>query len=243
MYLTASTLIKNCSVYDFHSLKKQSFIHFNERILQVDTMEHYDIYCSELEEKGFDLSKIHWIEGDSLLVLPGLVAGHTHIYSTFARGLSLPFSPESFQDILEQLWWKIDKELNLTEVYYSGLSAGIDYLKSGVTTVIDHHASGDIRGSLRQLEKALCEHLGLRAGLCFETSDRYIVEECIAENKEFIETHQDNPSVFGLFGLHASMSLSDETLLAVKKMFKRGLFIFMLQKATKIKSIVLNTIK
>lgn len=217
MCSTISTLIYNCSTYDFSTFTPNGFLHFDHEIICLDSMDNYEAYLAKLKEKDIEQSKIQVIDGENLLVLPGLIAGHTHIYSTFARGLSLPFSPNRFQDILDQLWWKIDKELNLNQVYYSGLSAGIEYLKSGVTTVIDHHASGEIIGSLNQLKSALCDDLGLRAGLCFETSDRFVIPECIQENIECMKAHQHSANCFGLFGLHASMSLCDETLRAVKK--------------------------
>jgi len=223
MYLTTnSTIILHCRLYDFHHFHEDAFIHFDTHIRQVDSMDNYPTYKESLDQHEPQTVNLTIIDGNNLLVMPGLVAGHTHIYSTFARGLALPFSPTSFQDILDQLWWKIDKELDLTDVYYSGLSAGVEFLKSGVTSLIDHHASGEIMGSLEQLEKALCTELGLRAGLCFETSDRFDPSTCILENSRFMESHQTSATTFGLFGLHASMSLSDATLKAVKEAVNDG---------------------
>lgn len=214
---TKSTLITSCRIYDFHDYRTNVFIHFDDKIIQVQSMDHYEEYCAQLAKENPDLTGIEVLNGAHLLVMPGLVAGHTHIYSTFARGLSLPFDPKSFQDILDQLWWKIDGEMNLTDVYYSGLYAGLDYLKSGVTTVIDHHASGRIKGSLEMLEKSLCQEIGLRAGLCFESSDRYELSECIHENINYRNDHRSNEDTFGLFGMHASMSLSDDSLKKIKE--------------------------
>lgn len=218
MFLTTkSTLLTSCRIYDFHDYRSNAFIHFDEKIIHVGSMEAYQDYYEQLVSQNPNLEGIEIIEGDHLLVMPGLVAGHTHIYSTFARGLSLPFSPKSFQDILDQLWWKIDGELTLTDVYYSGLYAGLDYLKSGVTTVVDHHASGMIKGSLEMLEKSLCNEIGLRAGLCFETSDRFELLECIEENMKYLDDHRGSNITFGLFGMHASMSLSDDSLKKIKE--------------------------
>lgn len=145
------------------------------------------------------------------LAMPGLVNCHTHIYSTFSRGMNVPFNPKNFKDILEQLWWKLDSKLDLRDVYISGLVYGIDCIKNGVTTLIDHHASGlCIKGSLNELKKSVCSNLGLRGIFCFETSDRFDVDQCIQENAEFLT--ENSQSCAGLFGMHASMSLSDETL-------------------------------
>jgi cytosine/adenosine deaminase-related metal-dependent hydrolase len=125
--------------------------------------------------------------------------------------MSVPFNPKNFKDILEQLWWKLDGKLDCDDVYSSGLVYGIDCIKNGVTSLIDHHASGlCIKGSLEKLQRSVCDDLGLRGIFCFETSDRFDVDECIEENLEFSRSRSQNCA--GLFGMHASMSLEDETL-------------------------------
>src|SRR3712207_9380799 len=85
------------------------------------------------------------------IVMPGLINCHTHIYSTLSRGMNVKFNPKSFKDILNQLWWKLDGKLNKEAVYYSSLIYGCECIKSGVTSIIDHHASGQIgRASCRE---------------------------------------------------------------------------------------------
>lgn len=94
------------------------------------------------------------IDGYGYILMPSLVNAHSHIYSTFARGLSLDYDPQNFMDILKQLWWKLDRQLGNECNYASGIVHSIDTVKNGVTTLIDHHASGrDIRGSLSVLKK------------------------------------------------------------------------------------------
>ena len=45
-------------------------------------------------------------------ILPGLINAHDHIYSAFARGLSIRgYSPKNFGDIREGLWWRLDRKL------------------------------------------------------------------------------------------------------------------------------------
>lgn len=193
--------IKNVKIYDYNQYIDSGYVLFDEKILGVGKMEDFHF-------KG------ETIDGQNKLLLPGLVNGHTHIYSTLFRGLALPFAPESFQDILDQLWWKFDKELTLEDIYVSALIYGIESLKNGVTTIIDHHASGVIEESLSTLKRAIEETLGMRGIYAFETSDRYEVDRCISENLEFL-THAS-----GLFGLHASMSLSKATLEKVSEQNK-----------------------
>ena len=194
-------VIKNVRIYDFNKYIENGYVVFDKVILEVGDMSDY---ANQSYQE---------IDGQNALLMPSLVNGHSHIYSTFARGMSAPFNPTTFRELLEQLWWKLDRYLDNTMTYYSGIVSGIEYLKNGVTTIIDHHASGEIIGSLHSLEKAL-DLVGLRKILCFETSDRFDIDECITENLSYIK----NPSStsIGLFGLHAAFTLSDETLSLVK---------------------------
>lgn len=188
----------NACIYDFHSYRDNCYVYFEDDIKEVGNMGDF---------KGAD--EIFDCRGS--VVMPGLVNCHTHIYSTFSRGMSVPFNPKNFMDILEQLWWKLDSQLDSSDVYSSGMVYGIDCIKNGVTSLIDHHASGlSIRGSLDKLKESICEDLGLRGVFCFETSDRFDVDECIEENLKFACNRSSSSA--GLFGMHASMSLKDETL-------------------------------
>ena len=190
----------NVRIYDYKDYIENGYIVFEEQILEVGSMSDY-------ANHGYEE-----IDGHGQLVLPNFVCSHAHIYSIFARGLALPFHPNNFQEILDQMWWKMDAKIDNEITYYSGLAAGYEFLKNGVTTVIDHHASGkEIIGSLDALKEALCDVVSIRGLFCFETSDRYNVDDCIKENHDFIaKTH--NHMAAGLFGMHASMSLSEETL-------------------------------
>lgn len=152
------------------------------------------------------------------VVMPGLINTHMHLYSTFARGMALKNSPPSnFQEILERLWWRLDKALTEENVYYSALVPLIDCVKNGTTTIFDHHASpGAVRGSLFTLLKA-ARAAGVRSCLCYEVSDRDgkdVAEQGIRENVEFIHScnRARDDMAKGMFGLHASLTLSDETL-------------------------------
>ena len=152
------------------------------------------------------------------LVMPGFINTHMHYYSTFARGMSLDSPPATmFSMILENLWWKLDKQLTLEDVYYSAVGPMLDQIKSGVTTVIDHHASPyAVKGSLFKIAEA-AKDLGIRSNLCYEISDRdgaKIKDEGIAESVDFVKycQEQKDDMIKGLFGMHASMTISDKTL-------------------------------
>lgn len=163
------------------------------------------------------------IDADGKVIMPGLINTHHHIYSAFARGLNLNNPPaKSFLDILKNVWWKIDKKLTKEDNKYSAYTTLIECIKDGVTTVFDHHASPfAIEGSLFTLAEA-ADDLGVRGSFCYEVSDRDgedILDAGIKENIDFIKyaNSRDDDMVKGMFGMHASFTLSNESLLKCVK--------------------------
>jgi putative selenium metabolism protein SsnA len=149
------------------------------------------------------------------LVLPGNICAHTHFYGAFSRGMAIPGdAPANFAQILEKLWWPLDKSLTEDDVRYSALLCLVDAIRHGTTTLIDHHASPNfIDGSLDVIAEAV-EQAGARASLCYEVTDRDGPEKAragIAENTRFIKKTRSQ-LLGAAFGLHASLTLSDETL-------------------------------
>lgn len=160
------------------------------------------------------------VDAKNHFVMPGNICAHTHFYGAFARGLGIPGdAPDAFPAILENLWWKLDKSLTAKDVEYSTKVCLLDAIKHGTTTLIDHHASPRaIAGSLDVIAEAVLAS-GLRASLCYEVTDRdgkELAHEGIKENIRFIErtsrNHNFGSMVSSMFGLHASLTLSDETL-------------------------------
>lgn len=148
------------------------------------------------------------------LVVPGNVCAHTHLYSALARGMPFRLEPPgSFVEILQRVWWRLDRALDETTVRMSALRGGLDALLSGTTTVVDHHASPNfIEGSLDVVADAL-EQLGLRSVMAYEVTDRDGPEraaEGVAENARFLTARR--PLARGLVGAHASFTLSEESL-------------------------------
>jgi len=161
------------------------------------------------------------IDRSGCFILPGMINAHTHLYSALARGMAVsPFAPKSFTQILEQLWWRLDKALTLEDVSMSGLVGAMEAARCGVTTLIDHHASPNaVEGSLDTLRDAVSGQVGLRGCYCYEVSDRdgaAIARAGIEENRSFLGAlSRSHQSEQGLFGLHAAFTVSDETLEAV----------------------------
>lgn len=162
------------------------------------------------------------LDAQSQFIMPGNICAHTHFYGAFSRGLYIPGRPaKEFSEILEKLWWPLDQSLSIEDVYYSALVCIIDAIKHGTTTLFDHHASpGVIEGSLDVIAKAV-EMTGIRASLAYEVTDRggrKKAEEGIGENLRFINRIRNGDNADGrlsaTFGLHASLTLSDETLMS-----------------------------
>jgi putative selenium metabolism protein SsnA len=160
------------------------------------------------------------LDAEGQFVMPGNICAHTHFYGAFSRGLGIPGdAPTSFTQILDKLWWNLDKALDKEGVRYSALVCLVDAIKHGTTSLIDHHASPNaIEGSLDVIAEAI-NTAGLRAGLCYEVTDRDSAEKSeqgLQENLRFIQRiQQRDPGDANLrahFGLHASLTLTDETL-------------------------------
>jgi len=192
----------------------------NERIVAI---------ASGAEASSLDVgAHTERIDGDGKLAIPGLINAHTHLYSSLARGMSVsPFHPTSFTQILEQLWWKLDKALDPESIRASALAGVMEAARCGVTTLIDHHASPNaIPGSLDLVKEEVCDRLGLRGAFCYELSDRDGPERSaqgIDENLRFLGAIGDaNPLCSGQFGLHASFTIENETIERVASRIPNG---------------------
>jgi cytosine/adenosine deaminase-related metal-dependent hydrolase len=151
------------------------------------------------------------------MTLPGLANAHTHLYSGLV-GLGMPAPeppPVSFVEILERVWWRLDRALDAASLRAAARLYVAEALVAGTTAIVDHHESpGFIEGSLDVLADA-CQELGMRALLCYGATERNGgrdearrgLEEC----RRFIATN-DRPLVKGAVGLHASFTVSDETV-------------------------------
>ena len=151
------------------------------------------------------------------VVMPGLINAHTHAYSHYARGMGVTGPTRDFVEILENLWWRLDRMLTLEDVELNTTTTFVESIRNGVTTIFDHHSSpGAGEGSLfTQAEAA--RGLGIRASLCYETSDRDGAEvfgQAVAENVAFMRASNtgEQDLVRGLFGVHASFTMSQPSL-------------------------------
>src|SRR2546425_4652455 len=164
-----------------------------------------------------------YIDAHGGLIMPGFLCTHTHFYGAFARGLTIQGEPpRNFSEILERLWWRLDKLLTLEDTRASAEMFMADAIRHGTTCVVDHHASPNaIDGSLDVIAGAV-EQAGMRACLAYEVSDRdgpAVSEAGIRENERFIralraERRQQAEAgmIAASYGLHASLTLSPAIL-------------------------------
>jgi putative selenium metabolism protein SsnA len=207
--MPARILIKNGTIITFGSpcrvLRGQALLIEAGRIARIG---------AEAEMTGpFD----QVLDATGQVVMPGLVNAHMHFYSTLVRGLGKAAPSANFQEVLDNLWWRLDRKLSLDDVEISAEIILLDAIRKGTTTLVDHHASPfAVRGSLDRIAKAV-KAVGLRACLCYEVSDRDgddITRAGLEENAAFARrcaTERD-PQLRALFGLHAAFTLSDRTL-------------------------------
>ncbi len=160
------------------------------------------------------------------IVTKSFGCGHHHIYSTLARGMPAPRKiPTNFKEILEYIWWTLDKCLTIDMIEASALASAIYCAKNGVTFVIDHHASPfAVKGSLNVIAKAF-DKVGISHLLCYELSDRdgeKSREEALKEHENYLQSRR------GHIGLHASFTVGDALLkraIALAEKFDTGIHI------------------
>ena len=158
-----------------------------------------------------------FIDARGGVIMPGLINTHTHIYSGLARGLAINgHDPHTFYQVLDGMWWNIDRHLDLEGTRASAYATILESVKNGVTTLIDHHASYcEITGSLFAIRDAAKE-LGMRSMLCYEVSERDGEKKCdeaIEENATFARwaAQENDDMIKAMFGGHALFTISDRT--------------------------------
>src|SRR3981081_2332421 len=124
-----------------------------------------------------------------------------------------PRVPTTFADILELVWWRLDRALDLDTIHWSAMLGALEALEAGTTAIVDHHSSPNaIEGSLDVIASA-CAEVGVRVRCCYEVTDRNGLDGTkagLAENERFLRA-----GGAGFVGAHACFTLSDGTLDAV----------------------------
>ena len=172
-------------------------------------------YGKEANAPKVDICEV--LEAKDAEILPGWVCAHTHMYSALCPyGMPAPKNaPENFTQILERIWWRLDRAIDKDILRASARVYTAECLLQGTTSIVDHHESPDfIEGSLDVLADAL-EEFGARGILCYGATDRNYgknegkrgIDECVRFVKE-----NKRPLVKGTMGLHAQFTCSDDTV-------------------------------
>jgi cytosine/adenosine deaminase-related metal-dependent hydrolase len=149
--------------------------------------------------------------------MSGFVNAHTHLYSGLVPlGMPRPATPpRTFVEILKKIWWRLDRSVDETTLRAAARLYVAEALLAGTTAIVDHHESPNfISGSLDVLADA-CQELGIRAVLCYGATERNSGgregREGLAECRRFALANR-RPLVIGVVGLHASFTVSDDTI-------------------------------
>lgn len=161
------------------------------------------------------------------LVTKSFACGHHHVYSELARGMPAPKKiPTNFNEVLQYVWWTVDKCLDHEMIEASALACALECAKNGVSYVIDHHASPfHIKGSLDVIAKAF-DRVGVSHLLSVELSDRdgaKAAQDHLDETEEYLKSGRD-----ALVGLHASFTVGEELLansVALARKYNSGLHV------------------
>jgi cytosine/adenosine deaminase-related metal-dependent hydrolase len=149
-----------------------------------------------------------------------MVCAHHHLYSALARGMPPPpKDPGTFREILENVWWRLDRALDLEILEWSAKLGALEALEAGCTAIIDHHESPEaIEGSLSVIADA-CAEIGVRVSTCYGVTDRHGADGAqrgLAENDRFLSEGGS-----GFVGVHAAFTCSDDTLAAAAELATR----------------------
>jgi putative selenium metabolism protein SsnA len=207
-----SILLKNATYIDWKTLEfNQINIFIEQDNNAIQFIENFDQIANN--------SNLEVLDCTGKLVTKSFAIGHHHVYSALSRGMGAPKKkPENFYEILKYVWWTLDKCLDPEMIESSALVTAIACAKAGSTFVIDHHASPfAVKGSLEIIAKAF-DKVGVSHLLCYEISDRdgiNITQEGLDETESYLMNHQ------ALVGLHASFTVSNDTLNQVIELMNR----------------------
>ncbi len=147
-------------------------------------------------------------------IAPGAVCAHTHLYSGLARyGLPPPEPPpRNFLQILERVWWRLDRALDAQSLDAAARDHVARALLAGVTTLVDHHESPNLIEEALPILAGAAADLGVRALLCYGASERNFGREEARRGLKACRNVPASPLVRGVVGLHASFTVSDDTI-------------------------------
>jgi len=150
------------------------------------------------------------IDGESKLVLPGLINTHTHLSMTLLRGVAddLPL----MQWLNEEIW-PIEAKLEDRHVYAGALLGCLEMIKSGTTLFNDMYFSVD------EIAKAV-KKSGIRGALSLamiDLGDTGRAKELLGESEKLVKRYRGEERIMPLYGPHAPYTCTEETLARVRE--------------------------
>ena len=148
----------------------------------------------------------------------GLVCAHHHLYSALARGMPPPPAvPSSFLGVLENVWWRLDRALDLDMIEWSAKLGALEALEAGCTAIVDHHESPNAIGGSLSIIADACNEVGVRINTCYGITDRHGSSGALrglAENDRYLRecAERDDPKRRGMVGVHAAFTTNDQHL-------------------------------
>jgi len=167
------------------------------------------------------------IDAKGKIIMPGLVCSHTHLYGILLRGAPLKIEPPTdFSQILQRVWWPMDEAMTREDAYASTLISCLEFIRTGTTFFADTFSGPNaMTGVLDRIAGAV-EQAGIRGTIAFEATERRTHAEGargVREGERFIKRVKKARStkVKGMFGIHASFTVSDELLRYVRELASR----------------------
>jgi putative selenium metabolism protein SsnA len=155
------------------------------------------------------------VDVSGCLVVPGHACSHHHLYSSLARGMPVPEpAPKDFVEILERVWWQLDRALDPETIYLSAAWGALEATRCGTTSIVDHHSSPNAIASCLDAVGDALHEAGLRSVICYEVTDRNGQQQGragVEENSRFAASNE-RPLVRSMMGAHASFTIGSATL-------------------------------
>ncbi|MCL5075698.1 MAG: amidohydrolase family protein [Chloroflexi bacterium] len=165
------------------------------------------------------------IEAKGMVVIPGFVSTHNHLYSAVVR--SIPYAgfekaDFSFISWMERFWLPLlEDKVTREQLYIGTLANCLEHIHSGITTTSDTaEGSYALPGALDMVDQAVMES-GMRGVISFETTGRISPQNAqlgLGENVRFVEkARRRGGRVEGRLGVHTTFTCPTELLKQVRE--------------------------
>jgi 5-methylthioadenosine/S-adenosylhomocysteine deaminase len=157
------------------------------------------------------------IDASLMAVMPGMVNAHTHLFQTFIRGLA---DDKPLLEWLAAAIWPVAKVLTEEDAYLAGLVGMVENIRSGSTSVNDHHyihtEPGNDDGVFRAAEEAGIRFMMARGWADMDYHEAFMEteEHIVKEMARLRETWhgRDNNRLRLQFGPLIPWGCSDQTM-------------------------------